>query len=296
MAVGPQWLLAALAAALLLHVAVPTHAESSLSEVLAEECVADGGGSCDAGLGLLQLRATEVRQAQTGADDAGEMIWSRAAGPAGYAHRALLEAKTDNATTKPFDCVKKPEYCGAPLHCDEPGKAGTSFPLHETAYSGHSNLKAWCSLDEFREGVVNKCLIDHDLSAGGRATYQEQVRANALEADASYCFLVGHCLEDRVTNDTTIEEAEELCDEKYGRKGWTSYFDFTRMMASQSIAFGLGQANQQIGFTSRSLADGFGKLACAMGNWHCDVIYCRENYCNNEHFKGRYQRYLFVDP
>ena len=34
--------------------------------------------------------------------------------------------------------------------------------------------------------------------------------------------------------------------------------------------------NQTCGFLNREIAVDYGKLACAMGNWHCDVVYCQE--------------------
>lgn len=32
----------------------------------------------------------------------------------------------------------------------------------------------------------------------------------------------------------------------------------------------------------------FGQLACAMGNFHCDVLYCRETHCKKPINKQRY--------
>lgn len=198
------------------------------------------------------------------------------------------------STEEPINCEAMPQYCGEPLHCE---KAVTeeekeAWKTH-LAVGGQPNLRSWCNVKGFSEGVVNECLVKKDLSAAGKMTYKEQAKNNALEADGSYCFLVGHCDNDLVTNETTLEEAAQMCDDKFGHAGWTE-FGMNNMHVIQWLIS--GQVSTTTGFHTREAANSFAKLACAMGNYHCDVVYCRENYCNNKYFKDKYGTYSIEDP
>merc|ERR1712183_376742 len=99
--------------------------------------------------------------------------------------------------------------------------------------------------------------------------------------DASYCFMEGHCANTKVTLSTTLEEATHMCDKRYGRKAWTSV-SFTNKISSPTMV------NQSSGFRDYNLTRTYALMACAMGNYHCDVIYCRETYCKNTTYSEKY--------
>ena len=50
------------------------------------------------------------------------------------------------------------------------------------------------------------------------------------------------------------------------------------------------------GFKDQHLTQNFLKAACAMGNYHCDVMYCKETYCKKEYYVERYKHLLPARP
>lgn len=213
------------------------------------------------------------------------------------AHPQLEDIHVGNRSTPgpTFDCAARPEYCGPPLNCQEPHiRHGFS-----TANNGHADLKLWCyqawSFENYRSGVVDQCLINHDLSAAATATYLFQAdpdygSATIGELDGSYCFIQGFCRLDTitVTNDTTIAEAEAMCDDKYGHESWTTQSVFDGTAPTLAERFITGQ-------TLKS-SDYYGRDACARGNFHCDVVYCRETWCKVPHFIETYGHLLTELP
>lgn len=208
----------------------------------------------------------------------------------------LVAALEDGQSPGAFNCTAQPEYCGPPLNCDKPRQ--NPDPDGPWSYNGHADLQYWCSADQtqYRSGIIDKCILGNDLNAAGFATYATQEANVVLDLDGSYCFLARLCLEDRVTNHTTLEEAEAICDARYGHEGWTT--NFTKKYYNQVDALGSSVGwiwDRFDGFKSRAVAEDNAKLACAMGNFHCDVQYCRETYCVDPVFLKKYGRYLFVD-
>lgn len=218
------------------------------------------------------------------------------------AHRGLAlatvahgDGRALQATPPVTNCTERPAYCGAPLHCEVPPTEDEMLGwVIQFAQPEQPNLKSWCGQYAFASGVVEQCLKNRDLALAGKLTFEAQKATNTDELDASYCFIAGHCDPDgpAVANNATVEDGVKLCDAKFGPAGWTTAFGagglFVKMNTSAQLV------SHTCGFLSRDLAMDFGKLACAMGNWHCDVIYCRESYCNNPYYAGRYKRYL--DP
>lgn len=109
--------------------------------------------------------------------------------------------------------------------CEEPfdclNATGTLESLedlqHGIAKPSGTNLQSWC-YSEARsiEAVVPHCLLRHDPLATAKALFAKSVELHPLDdIDASYCFLVGHCQNDQVTLNTTIPEAEAMCDARY---------------------------------------------------------------------------------
>lgn len=148
-----------------------------------------------------------------------------------------------------FDCQEYPALCEAPFDCGRSTETASS--LMSMATQGHADLHLWCVAPEYGT-FIETCLVDKDLVKAAWVLYNDTKAGKygdgETDNDAKYCFLEGHCTNTAVTTSTTLEEAERMCDYRYGDNGWT-------MSPDQA------------------------KSACAMGNFHCDVMYCKETYC-----------------
>lgn len=195
--------------------------------------------------------------------------------------------------TGPDLCKEKPQECGDPLHCEIPVTPQEKASWYDHyAVNGHANIRSWCGAKHFTESIVEWCLVKKDLTTAGHVAFQEQMDQHALDADGSYCFLVGHCDNDKVTNATTLEDAEAMCTERYG-DAWTKIGQKDMHPLKWVVS---GAMNLKSGFHDRKIAEKYAMLACAMGNFHCDVVYCRENYCNKPFYQEKYAKYRTQDP
>lgn len=178
-------------------------------------------------------------------------------------------------------CEDIPEACTEPFNCN--------LHTHMTMYNdmtyttnGHANPNSWCHTPYLKYGL--QCIKEGNMTKAAHTLFSVQTD-KVKEMDAQYCFAAGHCNKtsvdpsrfkafdrSQVTEHTTLLEAEGMCDAIYGEKwkhmGILKYFGMK--------PDGFGKKNE------------FAKLACAMGNWHCDVIYCREFYCEDEYWVKRY--------
>jgi len=196
-------------------------------------------------------------------------------------------------TPKPFDCEKYPFMCQAPFNCQRSTpleQARTTFTM--ATQDGHANLHLWCASPQYADTLVKNCLVDKDLKRSGWAMFNATLRGAfgpiTKELDGSYCFIEGHCSNEAVTEHTTLEEAEQMCDERYGHDGWAVSFGCKDLMEAQWM-FGATTPN---GFKHTKVTRAFLKAACAMGNFHCDVMYCKETYCKNPYFVSKYGHLL----
>lgn len=160
---------------------------------------------------------------------------------------------------------------------------------------GHANLRTWCWLEEFEHSLVTECLVNRDLKKSAHLVFDQQVARGAGELDASYCFMEGHCLDTELNENSTIQDAEKQCDRKYGHAGWAEVSRNSFLLDGVSSIL-TGGASASTGFHTKSLAESFGKLACAMGNWHCDNVYCKETYCKHPHYRERYSYLSHSEP
>jgi len=249
-------------------------------------CQVDGGCRRDAGLGLLQLSRQPQVQAQEAKAEAKAEVQLQHDEPMPILSKLLQTGHIEEPLEG--DCEKYPTLCAEPFNCfSEPigAKDILKMSLGRVATDdGHANLKAWCTGLEWDSSIAKYCIQTPDLVKNAHLVFDKQVKAGVGELDGSYCFLEGHCVNEAVTPDTTLAEAEALCDEKYGHEEWTSL-----SMLKMPIDLSSSKAD---GFKSRSWTSYFGKLACAMGNYHCDVIYCRETYCKMDHYKSKYEHFL----
>ncbi|CAE8638607.1 unnamed protein product, partial [Polarella glacialis] len=129
-------------------------------------------------------------------------------------------------SAKLFDCKAFPQYCGHPLNCDVADAEVEVRNWDKVMAKDGPNLKTWCHLPEqpFATSLIQECLVNRNLAKSAEMVYQEQKESHALEADASYCFIVGHCSAGRLADNATVQDGVKMCDAKYGRKAWTEDF------------------------------------------------------------------------
>eukprot|EP00415_Alexandrium_ostenfeldii_P004556 UN4556 len=147
---------------------------------------------------------------------------------------------------------------------------------------------------------MHACIVEKDLVKAGHIQYQWSVdqKSGIDELDGSYCFIEGHCTNEAVTNQTTVEEATQMCDERYGREGWSTVGSIKSMPMMMEAMHTVPLADTQgaDGFHDARGTKLFLKLACAMGNYHCDVMYCKETYCKNPYYVKKYSHLLPKAP
>jgi len=189
---------------------------------------------------------------------------------------------------KPFDCAKYPFMCEAPFNCQRPL---TMFQQTRqfsrlAAADGHANMRSWCENPQYADVIVQACIHEKNPKKAAHLTFEATKAGrfgDSQDLDASYCFMKGHCSNTEVTENTTVEEAEKMCDKRFGHDAWAVNFgtgDLQRAMLDHSAQ----GANNKAGFRNTAAPTAFAKAACATGNYHCDVIYCKETYCKMPHF------------
>jgi len=190
-----------------------------------------------------------------------------------------------------FDCQSQPYQCEEPFNCNkEPADAELQREQIATS-DGHADYSAWCGSPYM--AAAKEC-SSRNMTAYGTIMHSIQVKLSmggrGIESmDAHYCFSVGHCDNDEVTDGTTLPEAEAMCDRRFGRDQWTS---LTFDEAMKNLAF-WPEGDLHLGSDSSlylgvEAEQSFAKMSCAMGSFHCDVIYCRQEYCSQPQFADKY--------
>jgi len=203
-------------------------------------------------------------------------------------------------TAPPFDCASNPHMCRAPFNCQSWGqKDRFDMMLNGVGKSGHANLRFWCDHAQYGQNLVKECLVNQDLKRSAQVVFDWTVaREDGTDLlDASYCFIEGHCTNTAVTDNTTLEEAEAMCDERLGHEAWASSF-LTKpaLMAQLMEVQRKGGMDRREGFRHTLLTGMFLKFACSMGNYHCDVQYCKHTYCQKEYYVKKFAHLLPKAP
>mmetsp|Transcript_19201 Transcript_19201/g.60411 ORF Transcript_19201/g.60411 Transcript_19201/m.60411 type:complete len:240 (+) Transcript_19201:71-790(+) len=174
---------------------------------------------------------------------------------------------------KPVDCEKFPSVCHDGLFDCHTQRPGTVTEITAPT-NGHPNLNAICKM-KYLESYA-QCIKGDPLGAA-ETTYRVQGgHGNAVrKMDAQFCFAAGHCNNTAVTVNSTLEEMEAMCDQVYGHDTW-SKVGFTIMFKAMTKTSSPGRFNP------------WSQMACAMGAWHCDIIYCREKICNDPSWRSQY--------
>jgi len=197
-----------------------------------------------------------------------------------------------------FNCTKNPLLCEAPFNCGNFNEAEyMTMQMRGFAPEGHSNLRTWCFSADY-EKYMHACIVEKDLVKAAHIQYQWSVDKHNTtgvdELDGSYCFIEGHCTNAAVTTKTTQEEADRMCDERYGREEWSQMGKLTKLLEFPKMDEKSG--SKTTGFHDPKVTEVFLKLACAMGNYHCDVMYCKETYCKNPYYVRKYGHQLPRTP
>jgi len=181
------------------------------------------------------------------------------------------------------DCENSPQLCQAPMNCEEP-PVDMSKPMVE---GGRPNYHSWCSLPY--ELAAAECAAGN-YAAYGRMVHQAQVGmdgpkfvgATVEKIDAHYCFTWGHCQNTKVTQNTTLDDMVAMCDETFGRDAWAKITGNDVMAVMKPKLLG-GELSLQAGLPHLSHAGQikFAAMSCAMGNYHCDTMYCQQEYCHD---------------
>jgi len=196
-----------------------------------------------------------------------------------------------------FNCTAMPGFCQPPFNCQQwtPSNLARNF-WDGGAPGGNPNFGMWCASPQYYD-YMDACINHKDLVKAAKVQFLWSVNQhNSVdELDGSYCFIEGHCSNTAVTNETTLEEASQMCDQRYGRKGWSEFGRWDTIQESSEAMQGMPK-DPKNGFKNTKTTTLFLKMACLMGNYHCDVMYCKETYCKDPYYIKRYAHLLPKAP
>ncbi|CAE7747785.1 Cacna1h, partial [Symbiodinium sp. CCMP2456] len=144
---------------------------------------------------------------------------------------------------------------------------------------------------------MQKCIVEGDSRGYGREMFKSQQKLKLTSADAIYCFVSGHCNNTQVTEKTTMQEAQGICNKLYGQRwtelGWKDYMAVLARALEVATKHHIPKEWNFTGWGSlvkiaRHEAGISAMTACAMGNFQCDVTYCQMNYCHNDRFRAKF--------
>mmetsp|Transcript_25424 Transcript_25424/g.57775 ORF Transcript_25424/g.57775 Transcript_25424/m.57775 type:complete len:244 (-) Transcript_25424:7-738(-) len=180
-----------------------------------------------------------------------------------------------------FNCTRFPAACKEPFNCQKgPKYHGPNAPY--ATEDEHADYRTWCDSPESYIEPALQCQ-QGNLREYGRLMHQTQKSASPVVelVDAHYCFQHGHCDNDDIGPNTTLAEAEAICDEKFGHNRWTQLEN----LAVSGFDIRLSMKGL---YLSHAAEESFAMMACAMGNYHCDAIYCKQEYCSKSEWRVRY--------
>lgn len=94
-----------------------------------------------------------------------------------------------------------------------------------------------------------------------------------IELSASMCFSSGSCIHDKTTADSTRDDSDEFCNERYGNANWTlEGFDWHGVQSSHGSTMPGPLLDR---------TDHWAKFWCATGAFHCFVMMCKVDFCKD---------------
>eukprot|EP00416_Gambierdiscus_australes_P036286 CAMPEP_0171093218 /NCGR_PEP_ID=MMETSP0766_2-20121228/38952_1 /TAXON_ID=439317 /ORGANISM="Gambierdiscus australes, Strain CAWD 149" /LENGTH=266 /DNA_ID=CAMNT_0011551631 /DNA_START=64 /DNA_END=864 /DNA_ORIENTATION=+ len=250
---------------------------------------------------LLLLLLLATRSLSTSVDDALALVQLQTSAEAlAVAHR--FRAGLSQAQASSFNCTAAPNFCREPFNCQGP-VAKVAANGHGVARAdGHANFQLWCAIYPVFSKPVEACAAGK-LRDYARLMYDEQkagstgpMKPNITSVDAQYCFIFGHCDgKEPLPDGTTLQEMEQMCDERFGHEHWTTKFHMMSGLAKGTLAdVFTGKMSTDLRHPMQNIRIGMGfskafaELACGMGNYHCDSVYCKEMYCSDPGWKAKY--------
>lgn len=199
----------------------------------------------------------------------------------------LLRAATSAQQAKgaaAFNCTANPMMCQAPYNCQQPRSLQDNLPF---AVNGHPNVRSFCQhAGEYGHNLVEECMISGNYNKSAWSQYERAMRKHSNELDGSYCFIEGHCTNTEVTDNTTQADAERMCDARFGHEGWAGNYAAEYFPIMGAMKRGL--MSKDHGFVDGQVTRMYLKMACSMGNYHCDVQMCKRTYCKMEYYRNKY--------
>jgi len=216
-------------------------------------------------------------------------------------HHRHQVAAAQAPSSGPVDCEKYPMFCDPKVNCaQQPLTADDKAALQTrlATSDGKANLRTWCMAYPMYATSVQKCIVEGDPKGYAKEMFESQKKLKLVSADAIYCFVAGHCNNTEVTDSTTVQEAEAVCDKLYGHARWSNigWKDFMEVLAR---ALQLGRDHKipkewnVTGWSSlvklaRHEAEISAMTACSMGNYQCDIAYCKANYCDDPGMRAKF--------
>lgn len=183
-----------------------------------------------------------------------------------------------------FDCAMLPKMCEAPFKCDEVNVTEQQNTFLREGIAVHGpNAQVFCNSLE-RSEYAYQCLVTKDLAKAGQGRFDADAAMDD-ELTASMCFIEGHCLNFAVDGSTTVEEASQMCDERFGHERWSK-------IGSRSSSDVPAIPTDRKNFISREETTPWVIAACASGSYQCDVTMCRRTYCKHHPLVEKYGHFL----
>lgn len=245
----------------------------------------------------------QLRRALKSEDDTIEELLrerdNRSGEVAPAASLALAEAPEVSGSRAAVDCEAYPMFCHPKVNCAADPLSDLDIMALDRRIAtedGHSNPRSWCLAYPAYATPLQKCVLEGDLHGYAQEMLASQAKANLLDVDALYCFMSGHCNDTDVTLNTTVLESEAICDRRYGHARWAEigWRDFRGVLkrsdqVDEASTEGLPPKSwERLLALARHEAEISVATSCAMGNFHCDVAYCRASYCGNAHYHERF--------
>lgn len=174
------------------------------------------------------------------------------------------------------NCSLLPEICEAPFNCHMKREEKRVY----ASADGHADYSNWCGGIHMYPAV--HCQRGRLRKYARSLHYIQKAWSLAVEnLDAHYCFALGHCDDEEITENTTLSQMEAICDKRFGHSAWTQMQKWEPVPADYE--------NSTYGpYLNAQAERNFAMIACAMGNFHCDNVYCKQEYCLSPEFRARW--------
>eukprot|EP00408_Alexandrium_pacificum_P042150 CAMPEP_0171239720 /NCGR_PEP_ID=MMETSP0790-20130122/44118_1 /TAXON_ID=2925 /ORGANISM="Alexandrium catenella, Strain OF101" /LENGTH=259 /DNA_ID=CAMNT_0011706093 /DNA_START=37 /DNA_END=816 /DNA_ORIENTATION=+ len=200
----------------------------------------------------------------------------------GHRFTSFLQQDAKPKDKPKFNCTRFPEACKPPFNCHLGPKEIGEGKLTVSTPEGHADYQTWCDMPFYVEAAM--ACSKGDLRGYGRLMHESQNNMSRViqGIDAHYCFAFGHCDNEDIGPTATLSTMEAKCDERFGHETWTKQTHVA--FSIRDVKITLGNGVYMTGNTIQS----FAMAACGMGNFHCDAVYCKQEYCGQKKWRAMY--------